>query len=323
MNVSAEEISRAAAGLQVVIRGDPARRVHCVRPLSDPVDQCLTYAKPGITSHRLAAVDLAGCIVVCTDDTPVHLNDRTFLLTANPRLLFMRAVAQYFMTPQLPKGIHPTAVVDPSAKVDPSASIGAYVVIGADCRIEADVILYPHVTLYSGVSVGTRSIINSGTVVGADGFGYERNDLGVLEKFPHVGGVRIGADVEIGSNTSIDRGTLGDTVIEDRVRIDNQCHISHNVRIGADSAVIAQSMLGGSVTIGPQAWIAPAATLMNQVKVGAKATVGMGAVVVKDIAAGCIVTGSPAVDIEEFRATRRAIKCLVSNQVDFNSNSNA
>lgn len=158
--------------------------------------------------------------------------------------------------------------------------------------------------------MGARCRVNSGTVIGADGFGYERNEHGELEKFPHLGGVLIGDDVEIGSNTSIDRGSLGNTVIGDRARIDNLVHVAHNVQIGEDAAVIALTMLGGSSKIGTQAWVAPGAVLMNQVKIGANGTVGLGAVVVKDVDDGQTVMGAPAQDSAEFKATRAAIARL-------------
>lgn len=318
MSASISEIIQTAADLVIEVRGDMARKITCVRPLSEPVAGCLTFAKNDLPVERLRQADLVGCVILCAAVGASAPTDRTYLITSNPRLAFLRAVTAHFLPPKPLPGAHPTAVVDPSAKVDPAASIGAYTLVGANCEIGPGVILYPHVTLYSGVKIGAKSIVNSGTVIGADGFGYERNSDGVLEKFPHVGGVIIGIEVEIGSNTSIDRGTLGDTVIGDRVRIDNQCHISHNVRIGADSAVIAQSMLGGSVSLGIQTWVAPAAIVMNQVKVGAKATIGMAAVVVKDVPENSTVTGSPAVDIEEFRSTRKIIKSLFNgNKINF------
>ena len=134
-----------------------------------------------------------------------------------------------------------------------------------------------------------------------------------MEKFPHIGGVVIEDEVEIGSNTSIDRGTLGNTIIKTKVRIDNQVHISHNVEIGEAAAVIAQSMIGGSVKIGPGAWIAPSAIVMNQMTIGGGATVGLGAVVTKNVSANQVVMGAPAQDAAVFRATRAAIKSLTDD----------
>jgi UDP-3-O-[3-hydroxymyristoyl] glucosamine N-acyltransferase len=238
-------------------------------------------------------------------------SDVTCFITDNPRLAFMRAVDRFFSRPRPAPGIHPRAVVDASATIDPTASIGANCYIGADCVVGARSVLFPNVTLLDDVRVGADVTIASGTVIGADGFGYERNEDFELEKFPHIGGVVIEDNVEIGSNTSIDRGTLGDTIIRSGARIDNQCHISHNVDVGHHAAVIAQSMVGGSAVIGDYSWLAPAAIIMNQAKIGARATVGLGAVVVKDVPAGLTVMGSPAIPADEFRAQRAGIKKLL------------
>lgn len=195
--------------------------------------------------------------------------------------------------------------------IDSSASIGPFCVIGARCNIGARTVLNARVTLYSDVSIGSDVVVHSGTVIGSDGFGYERNDQGVLEKFPHLGGVVVEDDVEIGSNTSIDRGVLGNTVIRTGTRIDNQCHIAHNVDVGRHVAIIAQSMLGGSVQIGDCAWLAPAAIVINQAKIGTKATIGLGAVVTKNVDEAQLVMGAPAVPASEFRAQRTALKRLI------------
>src|SRR5690606_29288629 len=123
-----------------------------------------------------------------------------------------------------------------------------------------------------------------GVKIGQPGFGYERNAAGELVQFPHLGRVIIEDDVHIGANTCIDRGTLDDTIIRSRARVDNLCHISHNVDVVSDTAVIANSMTGGSVSIGSESWIAPSGSIINGVSIGAGATVGMGAVVVKPVA---------------------------------------
>ena len=196
------------------------------------------------------------------------------------------------------------SVVDGTARIDPSATVGPFCVIGPGCVVGAGCVLGPHVCLMQDVVLGDRVLIAGGTVIGADGFGYERNEAGELEKFPHVGGVVIADDVEIGSNTSIDRGTLSPTTIGARARIDNQVHVAHNVTVGEDAAIIAQAM------IADRAWIAPSATIMNQVTIGADATVGLGAVVVKAVPDGATVMGSPAQADTEFRRSRAALKRL-------------
>jgi UDP-3-O-[3-hydroxymyristoyl] glucosamine N-acyltransferase len=294
--------------------GMASETVERAAPLNDAGPGCLTFARSFDQVNRLAG-KLTGAVVICSapiESYPV-LPPYTLLITDNPRLSFMRAIAKYFGVSQPPAGVDPSALLDPTARIDPTAHIGAFCSIGAGCVIGPGTVIRPHVTIYDNVRIGANCRINSGTVIGADGFGYERNALGELEKFPHIGGVLIGDNVEIGSNTSIDRGSLGDTRIENGSRIDNLVHISHNVRVGEDAAVIALSMLGGSVDVGKGAWIAPGAVIMNQISVGEHATVGLGAVVVKHVASHQTVMGSPAQDSLEFKASRAAVARLVNS----------
>jgi len=147
-------------------------------------------------------------------------------------------------------------------------------------------------------------------VIGADGFGYQRNDKGEFEKFPHIGGVVIKDNVEIGSNTSIDRGALGNTIIEEGAKIDNLVHIAHNVKVGKHSAVIANSMIGGSTIIGDYSWVAPSVCMRDQISTGNNVTIGLGAVVLKSIPEGETWTGSPAKPLAEFLELQKKLKKL-------------
>ncbi|QPQ54429.1 UDP-3-O-(3-hydroxymyristoyl)glucosamine N-acyltransferase [Allosphingosinicella flava] len=309
---------RDATTTDGAIRGDSLRRSFEVAPLHS-----LREGQLGFLS-RLPADDALADLVTRTSAATIICNEKiasswpeasetTLIVAQNPRLSFMRAVGRFFSQKDWERGIHPTATVDGSAKIDPSAAIGAHCVIGPGCVVGADTRVHPHVVLVADVKVGRRVTIAGGTVIGADGFGYERNEHGELEKFPHIGGVVIDDDVEIGSNTSIDRGTLEATWIKARARIDNQVHIAHNVVVGMDVAIIAQSMIGGGVRIGDRAWIAPSATIINQVAIGKDAVVGLGAVVVKSVEDGATVMGSPAQPDAEFRQVRAALKKLVSH----------
>ncbi|CAN5593335.1 N/A [soil metagenome] len=221
-------------------------------------------------------------------------SDQTLIRSVNPRKTFILALPQ-IVTPALcPPGIHPSAVVADSAVVDPSASVGAHVYIGERCTIGPMVVLHQNVVIGHDVSIGVGSTIFPGSVIGADGFGYERDDDGTVLKFLHVGGVRIGEGVEIGANTCIDRGTLGDTIVDDGAKIDNLVHVAHNVRVGKRSFVIALSMIGGSTVIDDDAWIAPGSVLRNGITIGQRALVGLGAVVTRSVAPDAVVVGNPA-----------------------------
>ncbi|RZS80743.1 UDP-3-O-(3-hydroxymyristoyl)glucosamine N-acyltransferase [Pigmentiphaga kullae] len=209
----------------------------------------------------------------------------------SPYLLFAR-IGQWFdrqLHSQPAGAIHPSAVVAPGAIVDPSAHvgplavieagveigprarIGAGCVVGEGCRIGADTVLHPRVTLYRGVSMGARCVILSGAVIGDDGFGFAPDPSrakGAWTKIPQFGGVRIGDDVEVGANTTIDRGALDDTVIGNGVKIDNQIMIGHNCRIGDHTAMAACVGIAGSTTIGQRCSIGGAAMIGGHLKIG-------------------------------------------------------
>jgi UDP-3-O-[3-hydroxymyristoyl] glucosamine N-acyltransferase len=230
---------------------------------------------------------------------------QTLLIVENPRRTFLRILALLFVRAPEP-GVHPTAFVHPDAKIGENVTIGPFAYIGKS-SIGNGTLIHGHVHLYDGISVGSRVIIHAGTVVGADGFGYERDENGKMEKFPHIGGVSIGDDVEIGANSCIDRGTLGNTQIHRGAKIDNLVHIAHNVIVGEDTVVIANAMIGGSTRIGERVWIAPSASLREGIQIGSDAVVGLGAVVTGSVSEKDTVMGSPARPKAEFTRTLKAL----------------
>ena len=207
--------------------------------------------------------------------------------------------------------VHPAAVVHPTARIEPDVGIapgavvgegvelrrgvrvGANCYIGDGCVVGADSTLHPGVTLYAGVRVGGRCIIHSGARLGADGFGFVWAD-GRHAKVPQVGGCEIGDDVEIGANTTIDRGSIGDTVIGSGCKIDNLVHIGHNVQMGQHVLVVAQVGVSGSTVIGDHAVLGGQAGIAGHLTIGARARIGAQAGVTRDVAVGETVSGYPA-----------------------------
>lgn len=216
---------------------------------------------------------------------------------AKPKLAFSRLIARFFQDRLTDRWPEQGRQISEGALVDESAVIAAGALIGSGSRIGPRVRVGPN-TVIANTTIAADVRIGANCTIGLPGFGYERSDDGEYVRFPHVGRVDIGAGVEIGSNTCIDRGTLGSTVIGPGVKIDNLVHVAHNVTIGANSLVIAHAMLGGSVQIGADVWCAPSVAIKNKLSIGANALIGMGAVVLKDVVSGETVVGNPARPLE-------------------------
>lgn len=285
-------------------------------PISEAVKGEVAFC--GITARnpQVLLANTHASLLILDRDLPFDVD----LLTAagveaiiqrdNARLDFMRVVERFFSPPH-PRGIHPSAVIGAGAQIASNVFIGPLCSIG-EAEVGEGTAIHAGVHIYDGVRIGRNVIIHSGTVIGADGFGYQRNEEGELEKFPHIGGVVIEDDVEIGANTCIDRGTLGDTVICQGARIDNLVHIAHNVVVGKHAAVIADAMIGGGTRIGDYAWIAPSACLRDRISIGAKATVGLAALVTKNVPEGITVLGAPARELSEQRRLLKSWASIVS-----------
>ncbi len=208
-----------------------------------------------------------------TRASAVVLGDDAEKLTRLPRIVCDDPYAYFARLSQLfnpattqPAGVHPAAVVAADARLGARVSIGAGCVVGAGAQIGDDSCLYPGVTVYPGCRIGARAIVHSGAVIGADGFGFAP-DAGRWVKIPQIGAVTIGDDVEIGANTTIDRGTLDDTVIGDGVKLDNQIQIGHNTRIGAHTAIAGCVGIAGSAEIGSHCAIGGAAMIIGHLSI--------------------------------------------------------
>ncbi len=315
MIVQLSEILASLGDMVIGVRGSGDRRVTGAAALDRVATDQLTFARATGNALDEATSKAVGAVILCSalsDDAGDPPTGVTLVEVTNPRLAFIRALQRFFPPARPGAGIHPSAVIEAGARIDDTASVGANCYIGSEVEIGAGSIVYPNVAIYCPTRIGANVTIHGGVVIGAAGFGYERNDSGALESFPHIGGVIIEDDAEIGSNTCIDRAALTDTIIKRGAKIDNLCHIAHNVQIGEDAAVIAGSMVAGSCKIGDRAWLAPGAMILNKIDVGADATVGFGALVVKSVAEGETVMGVPAVNQSRFRATQTALKKLVA-----------
>ena len=234
-------------------------------------------------------------VILCDLDIQVDdvdLANRCIIKVANPKMTFIRITSHFFQSIEY-KGKHSSAIIHPSTIINESCFVGPNTYIGK-CKLGKNTIIHGNCYLYDNVTVGDNVVIHANTVIGADGFGYQRNEDGTFEKFPHIGGVIIEDDVEIGANTCIDRGALGNTIIRNGAKIDNLVHIAHNVVIGRNTAVIANAMIAGSVVVGENTWIAPSVSIRDQVTIGNNVTIGMSSLVTKNIPNDEVWIGSPA-----------------------------
>ncbi|GFH91371.1 UDP-3-O-(3-hydroxymyristoyl)glucosamine N-acyltransferase [Lachnospiraceae bacterium] len=213
------------------------------------------------------------------------------LYSQNPKAVFSVILNEFFKEKEEMNISEDATVL--SSGIGRNVSIGKCCYIHKDVKIGNNVVIGNNVCIECPATIGDDTIIHSGVVIGTDGFGYYKEN-GVYHKVPHFGGVFIGERVEIGANTCIDRGTMEDTYIGNDVKIDNLCHIAHNVSIGDGGMVIALSLLGGSSVLEEDVYVAPGAVLMDHVTIGKDSLVGMGAVVTKNVAENKVVAGIPA-----------------------------
>lgn len=238
-------------------------------------------------------------VVICSLKASLPIQSSIiFVPVENPRDTFAMIVKEFY-TPEKLEGISNTAIIGDNCKIGNNVFIGHHVVIGNDVEIGDNTQVHHHVTILDRVKISSNCVIHSGVVIGAEGFGYQEDTEGKVFKFPHLGGVSIGENVEIGSNSCIARGKLSNTVIENNVKIGNLNHISHDVTIEEGAMVTHQAHLGGNTLIGSNSWIAPGVILKQATKIGNDALVGMGAVVTKNVCKGDIVAGVPAKPIEK------------------------
>lgn len=263
-------------------------------PVSPGRARALSFSSHGHDAARAAlSRTLSTVVLVRPDQVDAAPAGTSVIAVVEPRREFARVVARFFAA-RPRTGIHPRAVIDPDAVVGADCYVGPGAVIEAGVRIGDRCQIHANVTILERTVIGSDVSIGPGTCIGYAGFGYEREADGQPLLIPHLGGVVVGDRVEIGSNTSIDRGTIDDTVIEDDAKIDNLVHVAHNCRVGRGSFVIATAILCGGVHVGEGAWVAPNAAVLEHVTIGPRAQVGLSATVIRDVDADTVVVGSPA-----------------------------
>ncbi len=311
------------------LKGEPGLTVQGVATLSHATAGTLSFLANSRYRRALAATR-ATAVLVCEADAA--LCPVAALIDPNPYLAYSRIAALLYPEAARPAAVHASAVIAAGARVAPSANIGPLCVIeedaeigeraclGAGCivhrgaRIGADSLLTSRVTVYAGAIIGARCILHAGCVVGADGFGFAA-DRGTWVKVPQVGGVRIGDDVEIGANTTIDRGAIDDTVVEDGVKLDNQIQVGHNVVIGAHTAIAACTGISGSTSIGKRCMIGGMVGFAGHLSIADDVVVtGCSLVSASIHHAGSYSSGMPTVETRRWRRMVAQLRRLADKE---------
>ncbi|WP_457787586.1 UDP-3-O-(3-hydroxymyristoyl)glucosamine N-acyltransferase [Pseudomonas sp. PL-6] len=274
-------LGQLAERLGATLRGAEGKLIAGLATLQEAGPEQLSFLA-NAQYRKYLAQTRAGALLLTAADAEGYAGDA--LIVANPYLAYAQLSHLFDRKPQAAAGVHATALVAADAQVDPTASVGAYAVIEAGAQIGAGVSigahcvvgarsvigeggwLAPRVTLYHDVRIGKRVVIQSGAVIGGEGFGFA-NEKGVWQKIAQIGGVSIGDDVEIGANTTVDRGALSDTLIGSGVKLDNQIMIAHNVQIGDNTAMAGCVGISGSTKIGRNCMIAGGVGMVGHIEV--------------------------------------------------------
>lgn len=312
MEITVRQVAELVGG---TVHGNAEVAVHGVNGLEEAGPGELTFARNPQYFSRLRSSNASAALVPCEiPDSPM-----TTICVEKPDLAFLRVIQQFAPPPSHPPvGIHPEARVSDAARLGEAVTIGAFVsiesgtvigdrvvvypgvYIGADCHIGEDSIIYPNVVIRERTAIGSRCILHAGACIGSDGFGFAEFG-GVWHKIPQTGIVIIGNDVEIGSNTTIDRATFGTTRIGSGTKIDNLVQIGHNVQIGEQCAIAGKAGIAGSASIGNHVRIGADAGIGGHIVIGDDVTIGARAGVMRSIKDNMTVSGFPAIDHNQQR----------------------
>jgi UDP-3-O-[3-hydroxymyristoyl] glucosamine N-acyltransferase len=318
-------LGKVASHVGAELHGDPDTVVNGLATLQSAKSGQLSFLSNRKYRRYLRQTEASAVIITREDmdECPVSA-----LVVDDPYLSYASVVNLFHPETENMPGVHPSAVISPSAKIDNSATIGANVVIednsvigsgtfiDSGCVIKSDVTigsntrLYPNAVVCHSVSIGNRVILHPGVVIGSDGFGIA-NNKGIWTKIPQIGTVIIGDDVEIGASSSIDRGALENTVIEQGVKIDNQVQIGHNVHIGAHTAIAGCSGVAGSTTIGKHCMIGGMSAIGGHLEIVDNVVIAGNSAVSNSIKSpGIYSSGLPAIEVSLWRRLVARIRNL-------------
>lgn len=328
MKISIREIASLING---TVSGNINSEIHNLAKIEEAKSGDLTFLY--LSSYEKYFSSTAASAIIVKTGFNKSRDDIVYIEVESPEKAFFYILKKYF-TPEFPlDGIDPTAFIHPTAKLADNVAIGKYVVISSGCKIGAntkifhnsvladsveigdDCLLHSNVTIRENCVVRNNVIIHSGSVIGSDGFGYNTNEKNEYEKIPQIGNVIIEDDVELGSNVSIDRAALGSTIIKRGCKIDNLVQIAHNVVLGENTVVSAQTGVSGSTKVGKHCILAGQAGLVGHIELGDNVIITAQAGVSKSILKPGYYSGSPAMEMRSYQKMQAQVR-FISDYAD-------
>ncbi len=304
------KLGKIASTLGARLEGDAELEITGVAGIEEAGPGHITFVSN--PKYAAAARTTKASAVIVADDFPALAT--ATLRTSNPYLVFAGAIELFYQPPRYAPGIHPTAVVHPSARIGKNASIGAYVVIAEDAEMGDDCVLLPHVVIYRSARIGRNFfahahavvrehcrlgdnvILQNGAVVGADGFGFAKDDAGRWQKIVQSGPAVLEDDVEVQANACVDRASIGETRVARGAKVDNLVQVGHGSRVGADTLLCAQVGLAGSTEVGKNVILAGQVGVAGHCRIGDGAVATAQSGIPSDVEDGKTVSGYPAID---------------------------
>lgn len=323
-------IGELAKKLNGKLLGDPAVIAGGICALNEPQESfiCFARTRAGLENVSFDSLRKTAAVLVDSLDAAAVHPGLNYIVVPDPQSALLSLVEVFYIPIPKIEGINPKSDIHPSVKLGSGVCIGAFTSIGENCLIEDDVVIFPHVTIYPGVTIGrgsiihaavviredcqigAASIIHSGSIIGADGFGYLSRDAMAAQKIPHLGTARLGDRVEIGANSCIDRATFGTTSIGDDTKIDNLVQIGHNCRLGKQVLLCGQVGLAGSSSVGDRAVLGGKVGVGNHVVIGSDIRVAAISGVSRDIREPGDYGGYPAVPVSQWRRQITSLRRL-------------
>ena len=319
------KLGELAEILEVELKGDSNKELSGMGSLENCTNEEISFIAK--KSYKSELANTKAGAVICSEEFS-QFYDGNKLICSNPYLIYAKCTRLFKQRPEVEKGISHLAEVHKMAKVSESACVSGFVTISSNATIGDNVVLmpgtfvgkgsvigkdsiiYPNTSIYDHVEIGSDCIIHAGAVIGSDGLGFAKED-NTWVKIEHLGRVLIGNDVEIGSNSTIDRGSVGDTVIGNNVKIDNQVHIAHNVKIGSGTAIAGNSAIAGSTSIGKNCTLAGCSAIVDNIEIVNEVHITAMSLITKSIKeSGFYSSGTPFMKNSDWKKNAVAFKRL-------------